>query len=387
MTRHREVAPSDRPRKVLYIVTKANWGGAQRYVYDLAVNAKEAGHDVLVVSGVPGVLTERLSESGIATEIISSMERDVKLKKELDSFHSLLSIVRRFSPDVLHANSSKAGGLGALVGRIARVPRIVFTSHGWAFNEDRPKWQKIIIGLFHYGTVLLAHRTICVSSALQMDAAWMPFVQKRFSVIHNGIDAVSLLPQSEARMRLAPDVLKEFPNAVWVGVIGELHKSKGLDTLIEAFAAIAQDHPQAVLVIMGDGEEWTHLAKLVQIYDLPKRIVLAGFVPDAVTHLSALDLFVLPSRTEALGYVLLEAGAAGLPAIGTRVGGIPEILEDGKTGVLVPKSDMHALAQALSTLISDAPLRARIGKALNEKVLNEFSVKKMVDATLAIYRS
>lgn len=386
MTRPREVAAPDRPLRVLYVVTKANWGGAQRYVYDIAVAAKAEGHEVLVVSGAAGPLTTRLEEAGVPTKIIKSLKRDIRLSAEIDSFKELLRIVRVFAPDVLHANSSKAGGLGALAGRLAGVRRIVFTSHGWAFNEARPRFQKAVIGLFHWATVLMAHQTICVSSGLRLDASWMPFVQKRLTVIHNGITPVPLMSRADARALLAPDVVAEFPDALWVGTVAELHLTKGLDLLIEAFAHLTYEYPNAVLVIVGEGSEWAHLAKLVQIYDLPKRIVLAGFVPDAVTALPAFDLFVLPSRSEALGYVLLEAGTAGLAAIGTRVGGIPEVLEDGETGRLVPKEDIPALTRAMRELLENDAERLRLGAALKQRVLREFSTEAMLAETLRTYR-
>lgn len=386
MSAPKEVAAPDRPQKVLYVITKANWGGAQRYVYDVAVAAAAAGHDVLVVSGASGPLTAKLEAAGVPTKIISSLKRDVSLNAELDAFKELLRIVRVFNPDVLHANSSKAGGLGALAGRIAGVSTIVFTSHGWAYNERRPAWQRAIIALFHYATVLMAHRTICVSSGLMHDASWMPFVQKRFRVIHNGISPEGFRSREEARELLAPGLAKEYPNALWIGTVAELHPTKGLDTLIEAFAHLTYEFPDAVLVIAGDGSEWTHLAKLVQIYDMPKRIVLSGFVPDAVRALSALDLFVLPSRSEALGYVLLEAGTAGLAAIGTRVGGIPEIIEDGETGRLVPPGDPAALTAAMHDLLANDAERLRLGAALKARVLADFSTDAMVRTTLATYR-
>jgi glycosyltransferase involved in cell wall biosynthesis len=213
----------------------------------------------------------------------------------------------------------------------------------------------------------------------------MPFVGKRFFVIHNGVTATPLISKEEARMAIAPELARGFPNALWIGSIAELHPTKGLDTLVEAFAAIAHDLPSTVLVIMGDGSEWAKLQKLVQIYDLPDRVVLTGFVKDASSHLPALDVFVLPSRSEALGYALLEAGLASLPSIGTRVGGIPEIIEDNKTGLLVPPGKSIALSQALTELLADVSLRNRLGTALNEKVHTEFSTKAMVEKTLKLY--
>jgi len=379
MSSHTEVT------RILYVITKANWGGAQRYVYDLAIAAKAKGHEVLVVSGNEGVLIERLKEAGIATETIPAMQRDVRLQAEVRAFKALVAIVRRFNPHVLHANSSKAGLLGAVAGRLRHVPHIIFTAHGWAFNEKRPVWQKAVIALLHYATVLLSHTTICVSRAIRFDASRMPFVQKKFEVIHNGIAPVTLLPRDEARARLAPDLVHSFPTARWIGSIAELHPTKGLDTLIEAFAAISRNEPPVVLVLIGDGQDWAHLQKLVQIYDLPDRVVLAGFIENAPAYLSALDIFVLPSRSEALGYALLEAGLACLPSVGTRVGGIPEIITDNETGLLVPATDITALSTALTTLIEDPLLSKDLGSALNERVRADFSIEQMTEKTLALY--
>ena len=384
MASNTAVAHGKGPKRVLYVITKANWGGAQRYVFDLALAEKSAGHDVLVVSGGEGVLTERLMEHAIRVRIINALKRDVSLRDEIRSFRTLVRIVTDFRPDVIHGNSSKAGALAALAGRINRVPRIVFTAHGWAFNEKRPLLQRVVIAKLHYLTVLLSHATVCVSGAIRQDAAWMPFVQKRLHVIHNGVSPVALLPRSDARTYLSPDLVRSYPNALWIGTIAELHPTKGLDTLIEAFAAIAHELP-VVLVIMGDGQEWARLEKLVQIYDLPDRIVLTGFVKEASTYLNALDLFVLPSRSEALGYALLEAGLASLPAIGTRVGGIPEILEDGESGLLVPAGKSVMLADAIAELARSKELRARLGEALHAKVQREFSTEAMVKETFALY--
>lgn len=376
-----EVASDSAKKRILYVITKANWGGAQRYVFDLALRSKHAGHDVLVVFGTEGELINRLREQNIPMKAISGLQRDLSGMQEVRSFQNLLRIVREFNPDVIHGNSSKAGGLAVLAGRLARVPRIVFTSHGWAFNEQRPLWQKAVIGLFHYATVLLSHVTICVSHALVRDARWMPFVAHRFHVIHNGISSIDFLSKEKAREILAP----KSTSTTWIGTIAELHPTKGLDVLIDAFALLAAKDPSPILVIMGGGEEESRLRGSIERQGLSERIVLTGFVNNAQTYLSALDVFVLPSRSEALGYVLLEAGLAGLPAIGTRVGGIPEVLEDGVTGLLVPPGDPHALAAALTAVVADSSLRVRLGTALNQKVLSAFSTEAMATETLALY--
>jgi glycosyltransferase involved in cell wall biosynthesis len=377
-----EVTPELGPKKrILYAITKANWGGAQRYVYDLAVAAKGAGHEVLVVSGSEGELTTRLRHADVMVAPIAAMQRDIKLAAEWRSFKDLVRYIRSFKPDVVHANSSKAGGLAGLAARLVGVKRIIFTAHGWAFNEDRPLWQRIIIWWFHYATVLLAHTTICVSEAMRREARSMPLVQGRFQVIHNGISEVPLRARGDARHALAPSLTLPF----WIGTIAELHPTKQLDVLIRAFATLEDTVPDSALVIMGEGEDRGRLTALIHQLQLTDRILLLGHVSDAPSYLSALDIFALPSRSESFGFVLLEAGMATLPVVASNVGGIPEIIENNETGLLVPPGDTNALADALSLLAGDAALRTRLSAAFHAHVLARFSKKETTEKTLALY--
>ena len=142
--------------KIVYLITKSNWGGAQKYVFELATgvlqdnNSNTSKYEVKVMVGGNGELITRLQSAGIQVIPIDSLSNKVGLKKELRTLGELWKIIRKEKPDILHVNSSKAGIMGALVGRILRVPKIVFTAHGWAFNEDRPFWQKIILKIVHW---------------------------------------------------------------------------------------------------------------------------------------------------------------------------------------------------------------------------------------------
>jgi glycosyltransferase involved in cell wall biosynthesis len=369
------------PKRVLYVITKSNWGGAQRYVYDLATAAKAAGHTVAVVSGREGELTDRLREAGVAVFPIPSMQRNVKLASDFKVLRELLAIIRDFKPDVIHGNSSKAGALVSFAGRMRGIHRIIFTAHGWAFNEERPWWQKFLIGIIHYITVLLSHTTICNSSATMRDIRWMPFVKSKIVVIHHGVHQFTMLPRQEARAKLAPTLGER----IWIGVIAELHPIKGLDALIQAVEHVAPDYGEIGLVIIGEGEERGYLEHLIKIEGVTGRIVLAGHVVNAPQYLSAFDLFILPSRSESLGYALLEAGMAGLPAIGTKVGGIPEILEEEKTGLLVPPNDPPALYRAIERILKDKNLKERLAENLHAKVVHDFSPEQMHQKTFALY--
>ncbi len=367
---------TQKPR-ILYVITKANWGGAQRYVYDLATAASEGGWEAIVATGSEGELSRRLIEAGIRVETIEGLGRDIRLKDDVSAFHSLLGLIRDIQPTVVHSNSSKAGGLAALAARISGVHRIVFTAHGWAFNEDRKEHQKALIWLLHYLTVLLSHRTVCVSGAMRDDARAMPLVQKKLVVIHNGIGAIPLLPRDEARQRLAPGL----NTSLWIGTIAELHPTKQLHILMRAFAKTAD----CSLIIMGDGEERTRLEALALRLQITERVHFLGHIENASSYLPALDVFVLPSRSEGLGYVLLEAGMAGLPVVATNVGGIPEVIQHKETGILVRSGDVDELASGIDTLLVDPSLRTLLGTALKERVLERFSKTEMIEKTFGLY--
>jgi hypothetical protein len=185
-------------KKVLFLITKSNWGGAQRYVYDLATALNRNEFEPVVALGGNGTLVDMLHHAGIRTIAIKSLVRDVDAKQELALARELYSIFRTEKPDVLHLNSSKAGAMGAFVGRLARVRRIIFTAHGWAFNEDRPFWQRLIIKAIHYATVVLSHHTIAVSSGMMREMNW-PGVQTKMSVINPGRSIGVMFTKAEAR--------------------------------------------------------------------------------------------------------------------------------------------------------------------------------------------
>ena len=373
--------PPQGPEKVLYLITKATWGGAQRYVLDLAKAMRDAGHDVAVAYGAPGRLVEELEAAGIRAIALSDVGRDISLARDLRAFKNLLALLNAERPDVLHVNSSKAGGLGALAGRLARVPRVIFTAHGWAWNEGRPFWQKLIIRALAYATVLLAHETICVSNAMKKDARWMLGCRRKLVVIKNGLRAPEFLPKKAARAKLAPDAAQPL----WLGMLSELHPTKRVKDAVEAMALITKRHPDALLVVMGDGEEYTDLELLIHERDLDGSVVLAGFVPDGARYLKAFDMFLHASRSESFCLAVAEAGLAGLPVVATRVGGIPEIIESRKSGLLVPPLQPALIAMALGEYIEDPARAVDFGAALRDRVAERFSPDRMIAETARAY--
>jgi len=379
-----DVAP--KPLSILYVITKGSWGGAQRYVFELAVNAKAQGYAVCVASGTQGELIERLVAAEVPVVRIPGLARDIRLGADIRALLGLVSLMRRMRPDVVHTNSSKAGFIAALAGRLAFVPRIVFTSHGWAWNELRPLWQKVFFKLLHFATVFVSHTTVAVSEAIHRQASWMPFVQKKIQVIHLGVSPLAVLPRAEARSHIEESVGSALPSSsFWIGSLAELHPTKGLDVLVRAFAHFADKNTDAVLVCIGGGEDEGRLTALAHMLHIEHRVFFTGHLRNGATFLSALDLFVLPSHSEALGYVLLEAGQSSLPVIASNVGGIPEIIKDTETGLLIPSGDYKALSNALTTLESSSEERNRLGTALHTYVQEEFGIERMLHDTFVLY--
>ncbi len=373
-------------KKVLFLITKSNWGGAQRYVYDLATTLDQHTWEPVVACGGNGTLVEMLHHAGIPTITLSDLERDVSFKKEWRFFWSFYRLLRIEQPAVLHLNSSKASGLGALAGRLARVPRIIVTAHGWAFNEDRPLWQKLLIKTLHWITVLLSHQTIAVSSGLLRQLRW-PGAWRKMKVINPGRTIGAMYEAAEARTELIAryPFLAPYRTDPWLGIIAELHPIKRHTVLIQAVAALVRTQPTLRLICIGDGTQRAALEAQVQAHNLTDHVFFLGNIVEAARFLKAFTITTLPSKSESYGYVLHEAGLAGVPVVATAVGGIPDIVSHEVNGLLVPPDNEPALTRALSKLITDPSLATTYAQTL-KKSLSERTIKRMTIATTNLYQ-
>ncbi len=303
-------------KKILFVITKSNWGGAQRYVYDLAMALPKDEFEVGVAFGQEGLLAKKLHGVGIATFPIRALQRDVSITADIKSFFELLRLFRSEKPDIVHLNSSKAGGIGALAARCAGVKRIVFTAHGWPFWEQRNISARSAIWFASWATVLLAHTTICISDYDLRVASRMPFVGQKTVRVYNGIDLDMQFGSGE-------EIRNAFPDSVTItGTIGELNKNKNQIALIEE----AKNNHDMYVAIVGEGEKKQNLEDKIRKYSLGDRVKLFGFIP-ARDVLKGFDVFALPSIKEGLPYVLLEAKLAGIPILANRIGGVGEILD------------------------------------------------------------
>lgn len=378
--------------KVLSVITKSNWGGAQRYVYDLATNLPKENFEIKVVLGGEGLLREKLREAKIETISIPHLQRDINATRELLSFFSLIKIFSKEKPDIIHLNSSKAGAIGAAAAILHKLwtknygLKTIFTVHGWAFNEARTFRAKSIIYFSQWLTSLLCDNTIIISRHDYRQALSMPFIRKeRFSLIPLGIPENNLeyLPKQTARKQLP--LTPPVAGGICVGTIAEFTKNKGFDFLLDALKSLKIQNFK--LAIIGDGEEKERIEKRIEDENLKEKVTICGFVPHAAKHIKAFDIFVLPSLKEGLPYTILEAMNAGVPVVASSVGGIPDLIEHEKGGFLTTPKSSASLAENLKKLIENEKLRKQFSRTSKTRAIEKFSFKSMLERTIKLYET
>lgn len=369
-------------KKILYIITKANWGGAQKYVFDLASEMND--YEIVVAYGKPfGELDRKLKQSNIKTIEINGLGRNINLIKELKVVKTLWRILKQEKPDIIHLNSSKIGVLGSLIGRMAGINKIIFTAHGWAFNEDRNWFSKIILKFLSWLTLILSHKTVVINQKEYNQVIHWPFITtNKLNLIYNGIRPINFLNKQEARQKLSTEIKG---NDIVVGTISELHKNKGLRYAIEGFTLAVKKNPQLKFIIIGEGEKRESLEKEIQKNNLTDKIFLAGKIESASQYIKAFDIFLLSSLKEGLPFVLLEAGLAKLPVIATEIGGIPEIIENNVSGILIKEKSPDEIKTAIEELTENTEKRQGYGKNLKLVIEEQFSFEEMSEETKKLY--
>ncbi len=385
--------------KILFLITKANFGGAQRYVYDLATHLSDDEFEIVVAMGEGSLLGKKLSAIGVRTiQIASLRESGSAFPRIADVFavFALIRLVRKERPNILHLNSSRASFLGALASRLVsfnsflphilnakRYPlnasRIIFTAHGWPFKEPRPLLTKLVVWIASYATALLSDQVIVLSDDDEKSTNRMPCVATKTVRIANGVEPIISLSREEARERLTKGLPKD---RLIIGAIAELNRNKGLYTLIEAAALLPNN---LTFCVIGEGEERKRLEALASFKGVATRVLLPGFIENASSYLSAFDIFVLPSLKEGLPYALLEAGIHGLPSVGSNIPGIRDIISNPELGILVSPNDPVALSRALTELINNKEKRAGLGKAFATHIAKNFSLQQMIQKTRFLY--
>lgn len=383
-----------RPPRVLYLNPTADLYGASRCLVNLLSHRTPQMWSAAVILPAHGALEDELQSIGVPTHILPNLTVARKgllgprglaalATTLLPSARAVAQTARAMDADLIHTNSTVVLS-GALAARLARVP------HLWHVREITATNSTLWRG---YGPLMLraSRRVLCVSQAAADQFSTFP-LRQRTQVLYDGVDPSRIaypLGRAFARQSFGlPD------DALIIGTMGYLNPRKGADVLIEALALLKTRHRGTIVALVAGEPYPGHEAYVERLHarvrelNLTGDVIFTGFLNDVARFYAAIDLFALPTHEpEGFPTTLMEAAAAGLPAIGTTPGGACEVITDGVTGALIAPGSPSAFAEATLALASDADKRRAMGEAARRKALGQFSLEQTVAQTQRLYET
>jgi glycosyltransferase involved in cell wall biosynthesis len=381
----------ERRIKILYISHSAELYGAEQCLLLLLDNLDKDRFSPVVVLPKDGPLKQKLVDISIPVEIIPSIRSWLSRKNQIWRLLLLIAIIpfvlfsvlrlRRliaaYDIALVHTNSLVIID-GALAARLSKIPHI-WHAREILIPETAHKFflgPQAAISIIEH----LSDRVIAISDAVHQNFR-QAIQPSQIETIYDGVETATRSTLARHQIRQTLGVSDDIP---LIGEIAQINPVKGYEDLVIAAAIVRQVIPNAVFIGVGNSSKADLLYKqriidLIKQYNLQDSFKLIGFRDDIPEILSALDLLILPSRYEPFGRVLIEAMAAGKPVVGTQVGGIPEIIEDGVTGLLVPPYSPNALAKAITTILQDPARAQQMGRAGQQRVQTHFNLKRYVE--------
>jgi L-malate glycosyltransferase len=358
------------PIRVLHIDAEYGWRGGQQQAVYLLEGLHRRGWPTILVCQPDSDLWRYCRDNGLPCQA-------VRMRGELDlpAAYRIARLCRKSGAQVIHAHAAHAHAIALWAKCFHRSPRLVVTRRV-DFSIRNSAFSRL---KYKHGSV---DRIVCISDLVRRVLIADGVPADRLTTIHSGVDTAKFahLPRIQglkAELGIPADHLL-------VGTVAAVVGHKDYPNLLRAARFVIDRHPQVSFCALGDGDQWSLAQKLHQELGLDRRFVFAGYRRDVGRFLKGFDLFVLASREEGLGTSLLDAQAVGLPLVATRAGGIPEVIKDGRNGLLVPAQDARALGEALLRLANDAALRQRLGGQAKQDV-QRFSTDTTTAAYLDLY--
>jgi len=386
---------ADAPTKVLRVIARLNVGGPALHVAYLTAGLADRGYETTLVAGTLTRGEESMAsvalERGARIETLEDLHREISPLRDIRAVFRLARLIRRERPVILHTHTAKAGAVGrmaALFAGNARPPIIVHTFHGHVlrgyFNPlTTMGFRTLERWLARITTVLVA-----VSPEVRDDLVRLGVAPaSKFSVIRLGIQLDERVDALDGAREETRRLLGVSPDAFVVGWVGRMTAVKRTDDVLKAMQRLVEGGVDAYLLLVGDGPDREHLEQYAHELGVTKRCLFLGYQEEVGRFYSTIDALLLPSANEGTPVSVIEALAAGRPAVATRVGGVPDVVREGLDGFLVEVGDAQGLADRLAELATDPELRARMGAEGRARVLERYAVQRLVDDVDRLYRS
>jgi len=368
-------SPASDKLRIIGIDPERNFSGGETQVLALTLALARAGHQAELLCDPEGELWRRAVDAGVACFPLA-IRNSVDLRAGL----SLRAFLARRSDDVIHFHTARAHALAPFAGGPARRAgeRVLIVTRRMDYVPNRlfAPW------LYNRAVDGIAAISGEVARALERGGV----ARDRIRLIHSGVDCERFRPAFEAERAAARAALGIAADEIALGAVGALEKRKGHAMLLDALIVLRRSSGRFRCFIAGAGSEREALAAQIRELGLQDRASLIGSVEDPRQLLSALDVFVFPSIKEGLGVALMEAMACGVAPVASRIGGIPEVIEHGRSGLLVEPGNPLEIARALEPLMTSAALRREIGAMARKQIVESFSTAAMAAQTLELYR-
>ena len=377
--------------KVCHVITRMIVGGAQENTLFSAAGLVEAGHECTLMTGPsPGPEGELLANGGtpdgIKVETCPYLVREISPVNDLKAYFHLRNYFREHDFDVVHTHSSKAGIIGRLAARAAGVPVVVHTIHGLPFHPREKWWKNRLYVALESCAARHCDRIFAVAQAM-VDQALAQNIGRpdMYQVVYSGMNLTHFLTaERDPGLRAALGIPE---HAKVLGTVARLFPLKGYEELMKIAPDLLRAEKDLYFLFVGDGELHETLKKQAEDGGFADRIVFAGLVaPSEVgKYIAQMDVLAHFSLREGLPRAAVQALACGKPVVAYPLDGTPEVVLDGKTGILCPTGDTAAMTEAISGLLADGALRERMGRAGRELVRGKFAWRDMSDTLIAAY--
>jgi len=382
------------PIRVLRVIARLNVGGPALHVSYLTRGLDERGYETTLVAGQvgpeEGSMEYAVREQGIEPLFVPALQRDIAVGADFGAVRELRRLIRELRPDILHTHTAKAGAVGrmaAVLSGSARPRVVVHTFHGHVLRGyfDRGRTSGFLS--VERSLARVTDKLVAVSPQVRDELVALGVAPAdRFEVIRLGLELDRRLDAPAGAREEQRRELGIADDAFVVAWLGRMTSIKRVEDLLHAFARVAAAEPRAELVLAGDGPLRDELQEAAASLGLADRAHFVGMQRDVARLYAAADLVALCSANEGTPVSLIEALAAGKPVVSTDVGGVSDVVRAGTSGLLVPRGDVEALADAILLLVRDDELRARLAAAAPADVRERYSVERLVDDVDGLYR-